>query len=658
MSHQPPTSDTTPPGPSRRRSRSKVLVSRILLAVAIIALFFLGRGILAGWARQIAVEQMNAGAITRAQQWLEWSRWLHAGDGTTELMRAACYRHLKQADRWDEAVQSAKRKGAPPRQIQQEIDLGLIRTGTMRHGAESRFQAMIDAYTPPREVATAFVFGYLRREEPEMAKAWLSALAKASPGDAQVSFLQGVYWRSQGESVRARAEFEQVLAQHPGHELARAALAEMADEKDQLWQALEQYVEIATQSPECERAKVGMARVLRKQGDIDTARSILAPLVAHSTPSPDVMLEMGHIEFESGNYVAAKRQFEQVDREEAKVGAAMSAALLPFSPDGGAVLAQRLFDQAEAVKDRSRRVDALKVRLAIDPNDIEAAQELQRRPPRLGRAEQDQAVSAATSGAELYALYCSACHGENGDGAGRAARHVFPRPRDFRRDAFRLVSTNNGVATLEDLEAVSKLGIPGTAMRSYDMLTQQQHRLLAEEVLRLHREGLRDRIVRELTDDGEEIDADEVRQEVEQRVAPSTVVRAPHIAPADSQAIARGKGLYMQLGCHQCHGKQGIGATDQAMFDARGYPTRPRDLVHEPLKGGPEPESIFLRVFLGMPGTEHPACASLTEAQITDLVQYCRSLLRAPQRVLTNHERSVYDSTRAYVSAFGTADAP
>ena len=124
---------------------AKFLCRVFLLVVAIVVLLFLGRGILAGWARQIAVGQMNAGAMTRAQQWLAWSRWLHAGDGTTELMQAACYRHLKQEERWVEAVQSAKRKGAPPQQIQQEIDLGLVRTGTMRHGAESQLRAMIDA---------------------------------------------------------------------------------------------------------------------------------------------------------------------------------------------------------------------------------------------------------------------------------------------------------------------------------------------------------------------------------------------------------------------------------------------------------------------------------------------------------------------------------
>jgi mono/diheme cytochrome c family protein/predicted Zn-dependent protease len=568
---------------------------------------------------------------------------------------------LNQEDRWVEAVQSAKRKGAAPRQVQREIDLGLVRAGTMRNGAENQLRALIDADASPREVATAFVYGYLRREEPKMAKAWIDALAKESPGDPQVPYLRGVYWRSQGEAARARVEFEHVLARYPGHELARAAVAEMAEEKDQLRQALEQYVEMATQSPACESAKVGMARVLRKQGDVATARSIMAPLVQRGTresASPNVTLEMGQIALESGNYAVARSCFAEVDREEAKVGEATAAALMPFAADGGEVLAAQLFDQVEAVKYRSRRVDTLKVRLAIDPNDREAARELQSRPPRPARVEQDRSVDAAMSGADLYARYCSACHGANGNGEGRAARHNFPRPRDLRGDAFRLVSTVNGVATLEDLEAVTNRGMPGTAMRAYDMLSAEQQRLLAEEVQRLHREGLRDRIVQELTDDGEEIDADEVREEIELRATPGKVVRPPPIGRADSQAIARGEDLYVELGCYQCHGKQGIGEPDKVLFNARGRPTRPRDLVREPLKGGPEPESIFLRIFLGMPGTDHPACASLTEAQIIDLVQYCRALSREPKRALTNHERSVYQSTRAYVAAFGTAETP
>jgi cytochrome c/tetratricopeptide (TPR) repeat protein len=635
-----------------------MLVSCILLLLAGVALLLFGRGMLASGARQLAARQMSAGAITRAEQWLTWSLWFHPGDGTTELMQAACCRCLQQEGGWIEAVQAAQRKGAPPRKIQQEIDLGVVRTGRMRNGAEKQLAALIEAGATPREVATAFVYGYLRREEPKRAKAWLSAFAVESPGDAQVAYLGGVYWRSQGKLERARAEFEAVLAKYPGHELARAALAEMAEEKDRLRQALEQYVEMATHSPACENAKVGMARILRKQGDIDNARVVVTPLAASPTPSSGVSVEMGEIELESGNYAAAKRWFEQVDLDEAKVGEATCAALMPFSLDGAAALAERLFAEVEFVTYRSKRADTLKVRLAIDSDDREATEELQRLPRRTGDVERNRSESPARSAADLYALYCSACHGENGDGNGRAARHLFPRPLNLRARGFRLVSTVNGVATLEDIEAVIRQGMPGTSMRSFETLTQQQQKLLAEEVLRLNRAGIRDQIVDQWRDEGEaieEIEESEIRQEVELRSSPGKVVRAPQIGPADAEASARGKDTYVEFGCHQCHGQEGVGAADETLFDVNGHPTRPRDLVHEPLKGGPEPESLFLRILLGMPGSDHPACSSLSERQAVDLVQYCRSLARAPKRLLTNHQRSAYDTSRAYLAAFATA---
>ena len=105
-----------------------------------------------------------------------------------------------------------------------------------------------------------------------------------------------------------------------------------------------------------------------------------------------------------------------------------------------------------------------------------------------------------------------------------AARHLFPRPRDFRTDRFRLVSTRNGIPTQDDLEAVIERGMPGTSMRSYGkssivreaavmflardngpklrrmgplsrpatvisrtVLSEDERRLLAQEVLRQHR---------------------------------------------------------------------------------------------------------------------------------------------------------------------------
>lgn len=77
------------------------------------------------------------------------------------------------------------------------------------------------------------------------------------------------------------------------------------------------------------------------------------------------------------------------------------------------------------------------------------------------------------------------------------------------------------------------------------------------------------------------------------------------------------------------------------LFDEQGRPTPPRDLARDPLKGGDDPESIYLRVVVGMPGTPHPAATNVTEQQLIGLVHFCRSLFREPKRVLTNRERAI-----------------
>ena len=73
-------------------------------------------------------------------------------------------------------------------------------------------------------------------------------------------------------------------------------------------------------------------------------------------------------------------------------------------------------------------------------------------------------TASANMGKKLYAQHCAACHGQNGDGQGVAAAYLFPKPRDFRAGRFRLVSTTNGIPTLEDIEAVLQRGMPGSSM--------------------------------------------------------------------------------------------------------------------------------------------------------------------------------------------------
>ena len=126
------------------------------------------------------------------------------------------------------------------------------------------------------------------------------------------------------------------------------------------------------------------------------------------------------------------------------------------------------------------------MRLTLDASDGAAARTLAQLsrtvPPAtaggargsLETAAASSASDSAVNAAALYATHCSTCHGPRGDGRGRAARHLFPRPRNLRTDRYRLVSTRNGVPTQHDVEAVLRRGMPGASMPEFPQLNDTQ----------------------------------------------------------------------------------------------------------------------------------------------------------------------------------------
>src|SRR5262245_30716479 len=75
-----------------------------------------------------------------------------------------------------------------------------------------------------------------------------------------------------------------------------------------------------------------------------------------------------------------------------------------------------------------------------------------------------RAEESATNGKLLFDRHCAACHGEKGDGNGVAARFLYPKPRDFTKPSFRLVTTTNLKPSDDDLKNVISRGMPGSAM--------------------------------------------------------------------------------------------------------------------------------------------------------------------------------------------------
>lgn len=252
----------------------------------------------------------------------------------------------------------------------------------------------------------------------------------------------------------------------------------------------------------------------------------------------------------------------------------------------------------------------------IKPSDAEPAEKAA---AAVGEAAQLQQTK------ELYARHCGACHGQNGDGKGVAARYLFPKPRNFRAGQFRLISTTNTVPTQDDIVAVLKRGMPGSAMPPWPALASDDLQRLADYVMQFRREAIREQEKALAAADQYEMPAEELNEIVAGMTTPGPLQEVPQIGEPDAESIARGKTLYMKS-CASCHGKEGKGDGQEKMVDAQGLPTRPRDLTQGIFKGSPDPASVYRRILIGMPGSPMPATRQAAPEEIVDLVHFILSL--------------------------------
>ncbi|MBT4029301.1 MAG: hypothetical protein HN844_01655 [Planctomycetes bacterium] len=201
----------------------------------------------------------------------------------------------------------------------------------------------------------------------------------------------------------------------------------------------------------------------------------------------------------------------------------------------------------------------------------------------------------------VYMRHCVQCHAGNGDATGYMAEMLMPRPRDFTREPFRIVSGAGGKATLDDVTDVIYNGIPGTAMPAYKHLPKSWSLNAAAFVLSLVPEAER-----------------AVQEELK---CPS----GDHELKTEGVDV---ENLY-QAACGICHGKQGHGdgvpAVLSTLKDSLGHPIRPRAFATGVMKGGRDTHSLMNRIRFGMPGSPMPAFP-LPEDQLMGLAKKVQSL--------------------------------
>ena len=207
-------------------------------------------------------------------------------------------------------------------------------------------------------------------------------------------------------------------------------------------------------------------------------------------------------------------------------------------------------------------------------------------------------------GEKVFRENCAACHGEKGDGRGPEANKLKTKPRDFTRGVFKFRSTASGsLPSDEDVLRTISRGVRGTSMLAQLHLSEKERWAVTEYIKTFSTRFSSEKLLQAL----------------------------PILAkPSTSKIlVARGKSIYREAGCAQCHGPagNGNGASAKGLKDDWGQPISPTDLTQKPFKSGPDPEDLYRTISTGLSGTPMPLYADvLTPNERWSLVSYLLSI--------------------------------
>lgn len=229
-------------------------------------------------------------------------------------------------------------------------------------------------------------------------------------------------------------------------------------------------------------------------------------------------------------------------------------------------------------------------------------------------------------GRELFAKQCVICHGELGDGAGKFAYLMNPRPRDFTKGKFKLSTTENLIPSDEDLFRTISNGMPGSAMPPWGHLPKADIDALVAFVRQIHRDATRTTLDQWVVDGT--IQQQELASLLVERTTPGPAIAVPPEPPFDDIRWFRGRRHYLE-NCASCHGADGEPVAEAVKVDAEGFPVPPRSFVQGIFKGGSQGHQLYARIMKGMNGTPMPASeGAYTEDETWDIIHYVQSLMR------------------------------
>ena len=243
-------------------------------------------------------------------------------------------------------------------------------------------------------------------------------------------------------------------------------------------------------------------------------------------------------------------------------------------------------------------------------------------------------------GSQVYARRCLGCHGTEGDGNGPAAAFMQDeaRPRNFAFGVFKFRLTPSGSMPDDgDLLRTITRGVRGTAMPTWHELPEKDRLAVIQYIKYV--------LAVDHSDPGHPY----FYFVEEPPRAPLFIGEPPSPSP---ERIERGKAVWAQAKCWECHGVEGRGdgAKAAGLEDDLGFPIRPADLTTGQFKSGADVRDIFRTLSTGLSGTPMPSFGDTVAEDDRWALSYYVLSLSAFKDPLTGEPLGVAASDRRTLS--------
>jgi mono/diheme cytochrome c family protein len=589
------------------------------------------------------------------------------------MLAANCYRQLGQQKLFAEKMEQARLIDDSKDQVELALAMQRIQLAQVDVSLFESLRLLRNAGAVDSDARSVVVQGAFASNKLSEAHLLLDQWRQEQSGSAQLEYLTAVYTNITGSPADAESKFIQTIVHHPRHELSWLALADLYVRPpnvrfEQAEALLTRFVKLFADNAE---GPLRLARVQRRLGRNNPMTTKLL-----SSNSRAEVLEMAKMAFDAGDYslavnrlamanLATSNDFDKLTVsafQATRKGNDFSAGQLTQMVSWGATAialsgdpstATAIFSGARDRIARLGKIQDLSVKRSFFPSNQELVEEwnavdspsFTTNFPRLEKFA-SPSIPEPPAGLALYIKLCGVCHGNQGDGAGPAACNLYPSPRNFRYEPIRMVSATNRLATDFDLKRAILQGQPGTSMPAFNELSESELNSLVATLRWFRVVGLNQRYANHSDIRSGGTNPMQLSW-VEARSQPSAPLTIPPLE-INSDSAASGRVLFRAARCTNCHTTDNAVANDEMgnpitnLFDSQGRRMRAPNLSSDSLHGGDEPDEIYKRIALGIPGTPHPALVG-THEEIVSLVAYILSIRSTKPAASTNHQRRTLD---------------